>query len=98
MIQITPHMRIMLGVEAVDFCKGIDGLARVCREVLKADPFSGYVFVFRNKRATAIKQNKGVRPTHLTNSRSLVGLEAGKLGGLNRFKWGRRKKIKGLYD
>jgi transposase len=55
MIQITPQMRILLAVEAVDFRKGIDGLARVCREILKADPFSGYVFVFRNKRATAIK-------------------------------------------
>jgi transposase len=30
-------------------------LARVCREVLQADPFSGVMFVFRNKRATAIK-------------------------------------------
>ena len=24
-------------------------------QVLKKDPFSGYVFIFRNKRATAIK-------------------------------------------
>ena len=55
MIQITPQMRIMLAVEAVDFRKGIDGLARSCREVLKADPFSGHVFVFRNKRGTSIK-------------------------------------------
>jgi hypothetical protein len=33
MIQLTPQMRILVGVEAVDFRKGIDGLARVCREV-----------------------------------------------------------------
>ena len=55
MIQITPQMRILLAVEAVDFRKGIDGLARSCREVLKEDPFSGHVFVFRNKRSTSIK-------------------------------------------
>ena len=55
MIQITPQMRILLAVEAVDFRKGIDGLARVCRDILRSDPFSGYIFVFRNKRATAIK-------------------------------------------
>jgi transposase len=55
MIQIAPQMRIMVAVEAVDFRKGIDGLARSCREVLKADPFSGHVFVFRNKRGTSIK-------------------------------------------
>ena len=41
MIQITPQMRILVGVEAVDFRKGIDGLARVCREVLAADPLLG---------------------------------------------------------
>jgi transposase len=48
-------MRILLAVEAVDFRKGIDGLARVCRDILESDPFSGYVFVFMNRRKTAIK-------------------------------------------
>jgi transposase len=48
-------MRILLAVEPADFRKGIDGLAQVCRQVLKEDPFSGYVFIFRNKRATAVK-------------------------------------------
>lgn len=48
-------MRVLLAIEPVDFRKGIDGLAKVCREVLKSDPFSGYVFIFRNKRGSAIK-------------------------------------------
>ena len=55
MIQITPHMRILVAVEPADFRRGIDGLARMCRDVLKADPFSGTVFVFRNRRGTSIK-------------------------------------------
>ncbi len=55
MIQITPQMRILLAVEPVDFRKGIDGLAGVCKNVLESDPFSGYVFVFMNKKKTAIK-------------------------------------------
>jgi transposase len=55
MIQITPQMRILLAVEPVDFRKGIDGLAGVCRDILKSDPFAGYVFVFMNRRKTAIK-------------------------------------------
>jgi transposase len=55
MIQVTPHMRVLVAVEAVDFRRGIDGLARVCREVLHRDPFCGWVFVFRNRRAKAIK-------------------------------------------
>jgi transposase len=55
MIQITPQMRIVAAVEPADFRKGIDGLARLCKEVLKHDPFSGWVFVFRNRSARAIK-------------------------------------------
>ena len=55
MIQITPHMRVLVAVEPADFRRGIDGLARECRAVLKADPMSGAVFVFRNRRRTAIK-------------------------------------------
>ena len=55
MIQVTPHMRILVAVEPADFRKGIDGLARICKEVLKRDPFRGWVFVFRNHRATAVK-------------------------------------------
>ena len=39
MIQVTPQMRILLAVESVDFRKGIDGLAGVCRSVIGADPF-----------------------------------------------------------
>jgi transposase len=55
MIQITPQMRVLVAVDPVDFRKGIDGLARVCRERLRADAFSGWLFVFRNRRETAVK-------------------------------------------
>lgn len=55
MIQITPQMRILVAVEPEDFRKGIDGLARVCKDALKQDPFSGALFVFRNRRGTALK-------------------------------------------
>jgi transposase len=55
MIQLTPQMRVLVATEPADFRRGIDGLARQCRAVLGADPFSGTVFVFRNRRRTAIK-------------------------------------------
>lgn len=55
MIQITPQMRILLAVEPVDFRKGIDGLAQLCRQRLKADPLSGAMFIFSNKRRKALK-------------------------------------------
>jgi transposase len=55
MIQLTPQMRILVSVEPADFRRGIDGLCQLCRQVLSSDPFSGAVFVFRNRHATAIK-------------------------------------------
>jgi transposase len=55
MIQITPQMRVVAAVDPVDFRRGIDGLARLCKDVLKHDPFSGWVFVFRNRSARALK-------------------------------------------
>ena len=55
MIQITPHMRILVAIEPADFRNGIDGLVRLCKDRLHNDPFCGSVFVFRNRSATAVK-------------------------------------------
>lgn len=55
MLQVTPQMRVLVAIEAADFRRGIDGLAQLCRASLKADPFGGTVFVFCNRRRTAIK-------------------------------------------
>jgi transposase len=55
MIQVTPQMRVLVAVEPADFRKGIDGLAQVCKAALEEDPFSGTVFVFCNRRRTAVK-------------------------------------------
>lgn len=55
MLQIAPQMKILVAVEPADFRKGIDGLARLCQEALQQDPLAGAVFVFRNRKATALK-------------------------------------------
>ena len=55
MIQITPQMQIFVALEDVDFRKGIDGLAAVCREHHQQNPFSGTLFLFRNKQRSALK-------------------------------------------
>jgi transposase len=55
MIQLTPQMKILVAVESVDFRCGIDGLCRLCRQVLSEDPFCGAVFLFRSRRGTAVK-------------------------------------------
>jgi hypothetical protein len=55
MLQITPQMKILVAAEPADFRRGIDGLARLCQEALQHDPFAGAVFVFRNRKGTALK-------------------------------------------
>jgi transposase len=39
----------------VDFRRGADGLAAVVQSVLRQDPFSGTIYVFRCKRADRVK-------------------------------------------
>lgn len=55
MLSLTPQMRILVAVDAVDFRNGIDGLAGLCRQQFQNDPLSGCVFVFRNRRGTSVK-------------------------------------------
>ena len=55
MLQIVPQQRIYLAVEPVDFRKGIDGLAALCRGKLQQDPLSGAVFLFINRSRTSLK-------------------------------------------
>ncbi len=55
MLQITPQMKILVALAPIDFRNGIDGIVRLCRDHLQHDAMSGGVFVFRNRRGTAIK-------------------------------------------
>ena len=55
MLQVTPHIRILVARHPIDFRKGMDGIARTCQEALGEDPFSGTYFIFRNRRKTGLK-------------------------------------------
>lgn len=55
MLLLTAETRILVAIDPADFRCGIDGLARRAREVLNRDPFAGALFVFRNRRGTAVK-------------------------------------------
>lgn len=55
MLALSPTQRILLAVNAVDFRKGIDGLIGLCRQQLGENPLLGTLFVFTNRRRTALK-------------------------------------------
>jgi transposase len=48
-------LKVLVATRPVDFRRGMDGLARAVKEDLKADPYSGIVYVFRAKRSDRIK-------------------------------------------
>jgi transposase len=55
MVVVTAKHRVYLAIQAIDFRMGIDALFALCKNHLALDPFSGHYFIFRNRKATAIK-------------------------------------------
>jgi transposase len=56
MIQLWPQMRIFVFPEHIDFRNGLDGLVGIAKSRLcQEDPFSGAMFLFRNRQRTAFK-------------------------------------------
>ncbi len=51
MITVPAGVRIHLALGTTDMRKGFDGLSLLVQEVLRTDPFSGHLFVFRGKRS-----------------------------------------------
>ncbi len=55
MISPPAGARVYLAMTPCDMRKGLDGLAAQVQSVLKADPFSGALFIFRGKRGDYLK-------------------------------------------
>jgi transposase len=55
MLSFPPTVRVFICREPVDMRKSYDGLAGCAEQLLSADPLSGHLFVFFNRRATMVK-------------------------------------------
>lgn len=55
MLSLPSSVRIYLCLAPADMRRSFDGLARMTEEILEADPFSGHLFVFRNRRGDRLK-------------------------------------------
>ena len=55
MIQVAAGTKVYLACRPVSMRYGFDGLAAQVAQVLAADPFSGQVFLFRNKKGDYLK-------------------------------------------
>jgi transposase len=55
MLSFPPTVRVYTANEAVDMRKSYDGLSGCVEHLLHADPLSGHLFVFFNRRRTQVK-------------------------------------------
>src|SRR5437868_3725092 len=55
MMLLPRGVKVHLAFGLIDMRKGIDGLAMLVQGVLRQDPFSGHLFVFRGRKANLIK-------------------------------------------
>jgi transposase len=55
MLSLPLPVRVFLCTEPADMRRSFDGLARLVKEWLSADPLSGHLFVFRSKRGDRVK-------------------------------------------
>jgi transposase len=52
---LPPSVKIYVALEATDLRRSVDGLSLLVRESLRLEPFSGHLFLFRNRRADRLK-------------------------------------------
>lgn len=55
MTLLPPGVKVHLAMGHIDMRKGMDGLAMLVQSVLRLDPFSGHLFVFRGRKPDLIK-------------------------------------------
>jgi transposase len=55
MLTLPSAVRIYMASEPVDLRRGFDGLSAATRHIIRADPLSGHLFVFVNRRRNRLK-------------------------------------------
>ena len=55
MLRLPVSVRVFLCLEPVDMRRSFDGLAAAAQQVVRQDPLSGHLFVFRGRRGDRVK-------------------------------------------
>ena len=55
MMNFAPGIKVFLSCKAISMRKGFDGLCAEVTNIIRMDPFSGHLFVFRGKRGDYVK-------------------------------------------
>lgn len=55
MLTFSPAVRVFLAAGATDMRRSVDGLSALVTSAMALDPFSGHLFLFRNRRGDRLK-------------------------------------------
>ena len=55
MLMLPPSVRIFIATKPADMRRSFDGLVAMVEQILQEDPFSGHIFLFRNRRGDRVK-------------------------------------------
>jgi transposase len=55
MLSFPPTVQVYISLEPVDMRKSYDGMSSCVEQILHADPLSGHLFVFFNRRKNQVK-------------------------------------------
>ena len=55
MISTSPAVRVFICTTPCDMRRSFDGLVAMTKDVIREDPFSGHLFVFRNRKGHLVK-------------------------------------------
>ncbi len=55
MLSLPPSTRVYVATAPTDMRRGFDGLFALVRDTLALDPYSGHLFVFRNRAGNRLK-------------------------------------------
>ncbi len=55
MLTLPPSVRVFLASGATDMRRSVDGLSALVLSVMVLDPYSGHLFLFRNRRGDRVK-------------------------------------------
>jgi len=61
MLSVSRTTLVFLSTEPTDMRKGFDGLFAILENVISEDPFTGHLFLFRNRRRDRLKNKRGKR-------------------------------------
>jgi transposase len=57
LISAPANLKIMVAARPIDFRRGVNGLVALVADALRADPYSGAVYIFRSRRADRLGWN-----------------------------------------